>query len=55
MKRVRREVEGCTQPLDWSHRIYHKGAGEEDKTSGRVRFANEKGPATIAGPPKTPP
>ena len=37
MKRVRREVEGCTQPLDWSQRIYHKGAGEEDKTSGRVK------------------
>jgi hypothetical protein len=34
--------------------IYHKGAGEEDKTSSRVRFANEKGPATIAGPPNTP-
>ena len=55
MKRIRRGVEGCTQPLDWSHGIYHKGAGEEDKTSGGMRSANEKGPAKIAGPPKTPP
>ena len=49
MKRIRRGVEGCTQPLDWSHGIYHKGAGEEDKTRGGMRSANEKGPATNAG------
>jgi hypothetical protein len=39
MKRAQRQVEGCTQPSDWSHGVYHKGAGEEDKTSGRVRLA----------------
>ena len=49
MKRIRRGVEGCTQPLDWSHGIYHKGAGEEDKTHGGMRSANEKGPARNAG------
>jgi hypothetical protein len=55
MKRVRREVEGCAQPLDWSYGIYHKGAGEEDKTCGGTRSADEKGAAIIAGPPEAPP
>ncbi len=41
--------------VSWSHGIYHKGVGEEDKTRGGMRSTNEKGPATIAGPLKTPP
>jgi hypothetical protein len=55
MKRVRREVEGRTQPLDWRHGIYHKGAGEEDKTSVDMRPPTTKALRERRGNPKTRP
>jgi hypothetical protein len=44
MKRIRRGVEGCTQPSVWNYEIYHKGVGDEDKTSSGLQAPTEKGP-----------
>ena len=49
MKRIWRGPKECTQPLDWSHAIYHKGASKEDKTHGGMRSANEKAPRQTRG------
>ena len=44
--------EGYAQSIGSEPGYYHKGVGEEDKTSGGRARANEKGPAKTRGPRK---